>query len=98
MAPTTSDQHEIDLVLDLGDRLWAIGIKLTSAPGPATCVGSIAQLTSWGPTSASSSRRRATLFPASAKYRSACSGCPARRERYGGPPAPPRVIGPKGYS
>lgn len=30
----TSDQHEIDLVLDFGDRLWAIEIKLTSAPGP----------------------------------------------------------------
>jgi len=30
----TSDQHEIDLVLDFGDRLWAIEVKLTSAPGP----------------------------------------------------------------
>ena len=30
----TSDQREIDLVLDLGSRLWAIEIKLTSAPGP----------------------------------------------------------------
>jgi predicted AAA+ superfamily ATPase len=30
----TSDQREIDLVLDLGSRLWAIEIKLTSSPGP----------------------------------------------------------------
>jgi len=29
----TSDQHEIDLVLDLGGRLWAIEVKLTSNPG-----------------------------------------------------------------
>ncbi len=29
----TSDQREIDLVLDLGSRLWAIEIKLTSSPG-----------------------------------------------------------------
>jgi predicted AAA+ superfamily ATPase len=28
----TSDQREIDLVLDLGSRLWAIEIKLTSSP------------------------------------------------------------------
>jgi predicted AAA+ superfamily ATPase len=31
----TSDQHEIDLVLDFGDELWAVEIKLTSSPGPA---------------------------------------------------------------
>lgn len=31
----TSDQREIDLVLDLGSRLWAIEIKLTSSPSPA---------------------------------------------------------------
>lgn len=30
----TSDQHEVDLVLDFGTRLWAIEIKLTSSPGP----------------------------------------------------------------
>jgi predicted AAA+ superfamily ATPase len=31
----TSDQREIDLVLDLGTRLWAIEIKLTSSPRQA---------------------------------------------------------------
>lgn len=31
----TSDQREIDLVLDFGSRLWAIEVKLTSSPGPA---------------------------------------------------------------
>lgn len=31
----TSDQREIDLVLDLGSRLWAVEIKLTSSPSPA---------------------------------------------------------------
>ncbi|HHK42167.1 MAG TPA: ATP-binding protein, partial [Planctomycetaceae bacterium] len=31
----TSDQHELDLVLDLGKELWAVEIKLTSEPGPA---------------------------------------------------------------
>lgn len=31
----TSDQREVDLVLDLGSRLWAIEIKLTSSPDPA---------------------------------------------------------------
>jgi predicted AAA+ superfamily ATPase len=30
----TSDQREIDLILDLGSRLWAIEIKLTSSPDP----------------------------------------------------------------
>ena len=30
----TSDQHELDLVLDFGKELWAIEIKLTSSPGP----------------------------------------------------------------
>ena len=30
----TSDQHEIDLVLDFGGQLWALEIKLTSSPGP----------------------------------------------------------------
>jgi uncharacterized protein len=29
----TSDQHEIDLILDLGNALWAIEVKLTSRPG-----------------------------------------------------------------
>ena len=29
----TSDQYEIDLILDFGRRLWAIEIKLTSSPG-----------------------------------------------------------------
>ena len=31
----TSDQYELDLVLDLGGKLWAIEIKLTTSPGPA---------------------------------------------------------------
>lgn len=31
----TSDQYEIDLVLDFGHRLWAVEIKLTSRPAPA---------------------------------------------------------------
>lgn len=31
----TSDQHEIDLILDFGRRLWAIEIKLTASPSPA---------------------------------------------------------------
>lgn len=30
----TSDQQEIDLVLDFGDDLWALEIKLTASPGP----------------------------------------------------------------
>ncbi len=30
----TSDQQEIDLLLDFGDRLWAIEIKLAASPGP----------------------------------------------------------------
>ncbi len=30
----TSDQQEVDLVLDFGSQLWAIEIKLTAAPGP----------------------------------------------------------------
>jgi len=30
----TSDQYELDLVLQLGEELWAIEIKLTSSPGP----------------------------------------------------------------
>lgn len=28
----THDQHEVDLLLDFGDRLWAIEIKMTSSP------------------------------------------------------------------
>lgn len=28
----TSDQHELDLVLDFGNQLWAIEVKLTSSP------------------------------------------------------------------
>jgi uncharacterized protein len=31
----TSDQHEIDLVLDFGRHRWAIEIKLTASPSPA---------------------------------------------------------------
>jgi len=31
----TSDQYEIDLVLDFGKRRWAIEIKLTASPSPA---------------------------------------------------------------
>jgi uncharacterized protein len=31
----TSDQHEVDLVLDFGPELWAIEIKLTTSPSPA---------------------------------------------------------------
>ena len=30
----TSDQYEIDLVLDFGNERWAIEIKLTTAPSP----------------------------------------------------------------
>ncbi len=30
----TSDQHEIDLVVDFGRSLWAIEVKLTTTPGP----------------------------------------------------------------
>jgi len=30
----TSDQHELDLVLDFGPERWAIEIKLTSSPSP----------------------------------------------------------------
>jgi hypothetical protein len=30
----TSDQHELDLVLDFGNELWAFEVKLTSAPAP----------------------------------------------------------------
>ena len=31
----TSDQHELDLVLDLSGELWAVEVKLTASPGPA---------------------------------------------------------------
>jgi predicted AAA+ superfamily ATPase len=31
----TSDQYELDLVLDLGRDRWAVEIKLTASPGPA---------------------------------------------------------------
>jgi predicted AAA+ superfamily ATPase len=30
----TSDQHELALVLDLGQELWAVEVKLTAFPGP----------------------------------------------------------------
>lgn len=30
----TSDQHEIDLVLEIGGELWAIEVKLTASPAP----------------------------------------------------------------
>jgi uncharacterized protein len=30
----TSDQQELDLVLDLGSELWAVEVKLTASPGP----------------------------------------------------------------
>jgi hypothetical protein len=30
----TSDQHELDLVLEMGDELWALEVKLTASPGP----------------------------------------------------------------
>ena len=30
----TSDQYELDLVLDFGTTLWGVEIKLTSSPGP----------------------------------------------------------------
>lgn len=30
----TSDQQEVDLVLDLGSELWTVEIKLTATPGP----------------------------------------------------------------
>lgn len=31
----TSDQYELDLVLDFGNERWAIEVKLTASPGPA---------------------------------------------------------------
>lgn len=31
----TSDQYELDLVLDLGTERWAVEVKLTASPGPA---------------------------------------------------------------
>lgn len=31
----TSDQYELDLVLDLGRERWAIEVKLTASPGPS---------------------------------------------------------------
>lgn len=31
----TSDQYELDLVLNIGNELWAIEVKLTSSPAPA---------------------------------------------------------------
>ena len=31
----TSDQYELDLVLDLGPERWAVEVKLTSSPSPA---------------------------------------------------------------
>lgn len=31
----TSDQHELDLVLELGSERWAVEIKLSASPGPA---------------------------------------------------------------
>jgi predicted AAA+ superfamily ATPase len=30
----TSDQHELDLVLEIGGERWAIEVKLTASPGP----------------------------------------------------------------
>ena len=30
----TSDQHELDLVLELDGELWAIEVKLTTSPSP----------------------------------------------------------------
>lgn len=30
----TSDQYELDLVLDLGRELWAVEVKLSASPGP----------------------------------------------------------------
>lgn len=30
----TSDQHEVDLVLELFGELWAVEVKLTASPGP----------------------------------------------------------------
>jgi len=30
----TGDQHELDLVLDFGNELWAVEVKLTSTPSP----------------------------------------------------------------
>jgi predicted AAA+ superfamily ATPase len=35
----TSDQYEIDLLLEYGGRLWAFEIKLTSSPAPADLDG-----------------------------------------------------------
>ena len=30
----TSDQYEVDLVLEVGNDLWALEVKLTTSPGP----------------------------------------------------------------
>ncbi|MGE5699566.1 MAG: DUF4143 domain-containing protein, partial [Deltaproteobacteria bacterium] len=30
----TSDQYELDLVLDFGKERWAVEVKLTTSPGP----------------------------------------------------------------
>jgi hypothetical protein len=35
----TSDQYEIDLLLECGSRLWAFEVKLTSSPAPADLEG-----------------------------------------------------------
>ena len=35
----TSDQYEIDLLLELNSRRWAFEIKLTSSPAPADLEG-----------------------------------------------------------
>jgi predicted AAA+ superfamily ATPase len=42
----TSDQHEIDLVLQLEKSLWAVEVKLTASPGPADMdrLGQVADL------------------------------------------------------
>ena len=31
----TSDQYELDFVVDVGKELWAVEVKLTSSPSPA---------------------------------------------------------------
>jgi uncharacterized protein len=34
----TTDQHELDLVLDFGNQLWAVEVKLTTSPAPEDMV------------------------------------------------------------
>jgi hypothetical protein len=67
----TSDQHELDLILDLGKEQWAIEVKLTSSPSPADMdrLNSTADLIG-------AARRflvTRTTRPAGDKYRASCN-------------------------